>query len=357
MSNKSVFIVWSSQSQRAETMAAELDGQVSFQYEVRLKGHWLKPLRYLVQGWKTWRLLEGEQPGVVLVQAPPIFAPLIVAAWCELRGKTGPSMRRVPYAIDCHTSTFHHRVWRWALPLQRLLSRRAVVSLVTDQAALSTLKSWKANGFLLENPLPALSPAKGTIGSEGEERVAVVSTFDDDEPIAEVFGAARILPQVTFYLTGDPKRAATRLLAQKPVNVILTGFLRGGFYTGLLENVHGIIVLTNAPHAVNCGAYEALTVAKPTIVSDWPELRRCFTPGFIFVKNTPESIAAGVKKMLDEQTVLVTKVIALRSELANRRQPKFEELVALLKSTDNSYPATAPMARMEIEKEKTVKEA
>ncbi len=261
MSFKLVFIVWSNYSQRAENLAAELHGCVSFQYEARLKGRWLLPLRYLAQGWKTWRFLERERPEVVLVQTPPVFAPLVVAAWCKLRGKTGPSMRRIPYAIDCHTSTFHHRLWRWALPLQRLLSRPAAVSLVTDHAALSTLKIWKANGLLLENPLPALSPATGTIGSGGEARVAVISTFDDDEPIAEVFTASRLLPQVTFYLTGDPKRAATGLLAQKPENVNLTGFLRGGSYTGLLQNVHGIAVLTNAPHAVNCGAYEALAVA------------------------------------------------------------------------------------------------
>ena len=89
MSVKSVFIAWYSYSRRAEGLAAELGGQVSFQYEARLKSIWLTPLRYLVQGWKTWRFLEQERPEVVLVQAPPIFAPLIVAAWCELRDKPG----------------------------------------------------------------------------------------------------------------------------------------------------------------------------------------------------------------------------------------------------------------------------
>src|SRR6266567_8726816 len=103
MTAKSVFIVWASHSRRAETMAAELGGQVSFQYANRLKGRLLIPLRYLVQGWKTWRFLEREQPEVVLVQAPPIFAPLVVAAWCQLRGKTGLFGHSTLYAIDCHT--------------------------------------------------------------------------------------------------------------------------------------------------------------------------------------------------------------------------------------------------------------
>jgi len=122
MNVKSVFIVWYGYSRRAETLATELGGQVNFLYETQLKGRWLTPLRYLVQGWKTWRLLEQERPEVVLVQAPPIFAPLIVAIWCELRGKTRLPGHRVPYAIDCHTGTFYSRRWRWALLLLRLLS-------------------------------------------------------------------------------------------------------------------------------------------------------------------------------------------------------------------------------------------
>src|SRR6266849_9974645 len=123
MSVKSIFIVWFGYSRRAETIAADLNGQVSYQYEGRLKGLWLKPLRYLVQGWKTWRLLDQERPEVVLVQAPPIFAPLVVALWCRLRSTHGPFGGRVRYVIDGHTASFHHHHWRWSRPLLRVLSR------------------------------------------------------------------------------------------------------------------------------------------------------------------------------------------------------------------------------------------
>src|SRR5258706_14363552 len=136
MSVKSVFIVWDDHSRRAETLATELDMQVHFFYELRLKGRWLTPLRYLIQGWKTWRLVVRERPEVVLVQSPPIFAPLIVAAWCELRGKTSLSRLRIPYAIDCHTGTFYDIKWRWALYLLRLISKRAAATLVTSDDAL-----------------------------------------------------------------------------------------------------------------------------------------------------------------------------------------------------------------------------
>ena len=332
MGSKSVFIVWASGSQRAKSLAAELEGQISFQYESSLKGGWLAPLRYLVQGWKTWRLLEEERPEFVIVQAPPIVAPLFVAAWCELRGRSTVSGGRfqVPYAIDCHTGTFYSRRWSWALPFLRLLSKRAVVTLVASEGALSTLRSWKAKGILLVDGLPNLGRATGTVGAEGEARVAVISSFDPDEPIAELFAAARLLPQVTFYFSGNAQRVSAKLLQQKPENAILTGFLRDSDYTGLLKNVHGLVILTTDPNTLNCGSYEALVMEKPAVISDWPQMRRYFTRGFIYVHNTAESIAAGVKKMLDERELLTTEVIAMRTELITKRQPEFEEFVALI---------------------------
>ncbi len=330
MSVKSIFIVWYGHSRRAETLAAELSGQVSFQYEVWLTGRWLTPLRYLVQGWKTWHLLERERPEVVLVQSPPIFAPLIVALWCILRGKTGPSGNRVPYAIDCHSANFYGRRWTWALPLLRLLSRRAAVTLVASEEVLNLLERWGARSLFLVDGLPSLSPPTGTTGSVGDSRVAVISSFDPDEPVGEVIAAARLLPQITFYFSGKPKPRVTKLLAQKPENVILTGFLPDSDYAGLLKNVHGLVVLTKEPNILNCGAYEALAVGKPAVLSDWPQMRRCFTHGFIYVTNTPEAIAQGINNMLNEQVMLVPEVIAMRSELVAKRQPGFEEFAALL---------------------------
>src|SRR5579859_5207114 len=191
MNTKSIFIVWYDHSRRAETLAAELGVQVHFLYESRLIRRWLTPLRYIVQGWKTWHLLDRERPLLILVQSPPIFAPLVVALWCKLHGKFQPAGYQMSYAIDCHPSTFFSRRWRWALPLLRILSRRAVVTLSSNMAGQNILQEWKVSGFFIADGIPSLRPPVGTIGSEGEDRVAVIGTFADVEPIAEVFAAAR----------------------------------------------------------------------------------------------------------------------------------------------------------------------
>src|SRR5713226_3348447 len=107
MDRNVVVIVWARHSRRAETLAAELGGKICFQYERRLKGLWLTPLRYIVQAWKTWNFLERERPEFILVQAPPVFAALLVAIWCKLRGEIRAPGHRTAYIVDCHSGSFY----------------------------------------------------------------------------------------------------------------------------------------------------------------------------------------------------------------------------------------------------------
>ncbi|WP_165423884.1 glycosyltransferase [Ktedonosporobacter rubrisoli] len=338
MNGKVVVVAWAKHSRRAETLATELGGRLSLQYERRLKGLWLTPLRYIVQGWKTWHFLEQESPEIIVIQAPPVFAALTIALWCKLRAKV--SNKPAAYVVDCHSGSFYSRWWTWTIPIQRFLSQRALVTLVASEDALDTLKRWRARGIFLVDGLPELSGASGDIGTQGDARIAVISSFDYDEPLYEIFAAARLLPRVAFYLSGDPQRLPPKLLKQKPENAILTGFLPEDLYSGLLQNVHGLMVLTTEPNILNCGAYEALAMAKPVVVSDWPQMRRCFTRGFIYVKNTPEAIATGVKKMLAERETLTHEIILMRSELMMRRQSWFAELIALLEQRRTDGLAT-----------------
>jgi len=327
MSNdKSFYIVWYSHARRAETLSRELNAQLVFIYEAQLKGFWLKSLRYVIQGWKTWRLLERERPAYVIVQSPPVLAPLTVALWCKLRGK-----KRTSYLIDAHPGTFYDRHWRWALPLLRQLARGAIATVLCNEDTQKTLMKWNANYIFLPDGLPDLRSTSGAVGSEGDVRIAVISTFAYDEPIAELFEAARLSPQVTFYLTGNPKRASKELLALKPENIITTGFLSGSLYNGLLHNVDGIMILSTMTNTLCCGAFEALSVAKPTIVSDLPEQRRWFSHGFILVENTSEDIASKVELLLSDRPGFARKSELLREEYSSARQPKLHKLISLLK--------------------------
>jgi hypothetical protein len=331
MEDKIVYIIWYTYARRAETLASELNAKIFFIYEARLINKYLKPLRFLVQAWKTWQLLDRERPAFVIAQSPPIFAPMTVALWCKLRGR-----KRARYIIDCHPGNFYDQNWHWALPLLHRLARGALVSLLCNEDAQNTMIAWNCKHIFLPDGLPTLPAPTGTMGSGGEVRMAVISTFNADEPIDTLFDAARLMPQVTFYVTGNPQRAAKELLADKPSNVILTGFLRGGIYSGLLHNIQGILVLSTLETTLSCGAFEALSLAKPTIVSDLLEMRRWFSSAFVMVKNTPEDMVRGVETVVSEYTLLIDKTENLRVEYLAKRQPKLQALASLLQRDGHS---------------------
>jgi glycosyltransferase involved in cell wall biosynthesis len=330
MENAILYLVWYSHARRAETLSKELQARLVFIYEPRLKGFLLNFFRYLAQWWKTWRLLERERPAFVIVQSPPVFAPLCVAIWCKLRGR-----KRTAYILDCHPGTFYDQSWTWALPLLRWLARGAVTSLLCNEKAGEYMEKWQAGSIFLPDGLPDLSSTSSEIGSEGERRVAVVCSMHNDEPIIELLAAARMVPEVTFYLTGDIKRAdqeTTRHIHARPANVTLTGFLRGSTYNSLLHNVDGVVVLSCLPTTLCCGAFEALSLAKPTILSDMPEQRKWFASGFLMVENTPEEIALAIKTLFSERTTYTHKAEILRENYFLARQPALDKLRALLPS-------------------------
>jgi hypothetical protein len=60
-------------------------------------------------------------------------------------------------------------------------------------------------------------------------------------------------------------------------------------------------------------------------------MRRIFTLGFIYVNNSPEAIAAGIRQMLDEREALTKEAIAMREALIAIREPTLEKFIALLK--------------------------
>jgi glycosyltransferase involved in cell wall biosynthesis len=325
MTTKRMILVWYHFSRRAEQLAGELDADLVLIYEPRFRTRRTIVLAYLIQAVRTWRALDHRKPEMVLVQVPPIFAALTVACWCRVRGG-----RQARFALDCHTGAFYGDRWRWALSLLRRLSRQAAVTTTSDEPSGRIVGGWSARGFYLPDRVPRLSPPSGAIGKDGAARIAVITTFEKTDPIGEILAAARMLPEVTFYMTGDPARAPADVRQQRPENAVLTGYLRGGEYSGLLHNVHGLLILTERPDDVSCGAFEAIAAKKPAILSDWPEMRRTFTRGFIFVPNTAEQIAAGVRDLLQRRDSLVPDMARMQVEFADQRQPQLDRLVALL---------------------------
>jgi glycosyltransferase involved in cell wall biosynthesis len=317
---KATFIAWASNPSRSELLAQHLGATMHQVYGAQ-RGLRHTPARYIAQARQTWQILHREQPDVVLVQNPPIFATLVAAAYARRSGAR--------YIIDSHTGAFVSPKWRWALPLHRALSRDAITTIVTNDQLKSLVNSWGCRAFVLAFT-PGDYPAGERFPLGAGFNVAVINTFSDDEPLHVVFDAARRLPDINFYVTGDARRIDPALLARKPTNCHLTGYLPYEQYIGLLKGVDVITDLTTYDHTLLMGAFEGISLGTPLVISDWPVLRDYFPRGTVHVPNTVDGVYLGIRRAQRDLTALKQDVHVMRDQLQAEWQHKFRELSTLV---------------------------
>jgi glycosyltransferase involved in cell wall biosynthesis len=153
--------------------------------------------------------------------------------------------------------------------------------------------------------------------------VAVVCSFNYDEPLPAIIEAARLVPDVHFCVTGNPKHLAADLKARMPANMRLTGFLSTEAYGALVRGADVVLTLTTRDHTMLRGAYEAIYQGTPVIVSNWQLLRTAFPEGALHVDNTAEQIAAAIRRAQ-------TGTAALRAGAARLRARKSQDFMSTL---------------------------
>jgi len=318
---KTAVIAWTHYNRRSALLAQHLNASMHHVYYNQRTQYWQTPLRYLIQALRTWNILIHERPDVVVVQNPPIFC-VLVAFWYSHR-------YHAHYVIDSHTAAFLSPKWRWSLWLHSWLSRRAITTIITNEYLEHLVQSWGGHAFIL-GFTPAEYPEGTPYPLNGHFNVAVVSTGAEDEPVDVIFQAAQSLPETRFYVTGDAKRLAPDLLAAKPENCLLTGYIPYEQYVGLLRGVDAVIDLTTRDHTLLLGAFEAVSLGTPLIVSDWPILRDYFSEGTVHVPNTADGVYEGVRRAQRDRDVLRREIVRLREHLQAEWDQKFGQLQQLL---------------------------
>ena len=321
------YISWAANCSRSDHTARELGGVSHMVYLGRLGSHPLTvPFKYAGQAWATWRILWRERPQAVFVMVPPVFAAVTVWLYARMHG--------VPVILDAHTAAFMHPRWSSWQWLQRAMSRRAATTIVTNEHLADMVRRGGGRATLV--PDVPVKFADMTVAERPSGFVvAVVCSFNYDEPVQEMFEAARALPDVTFMVTGNPKHLAAEVKRDLPRNVTLTGFIPDAAYAGLLTTADVVMTLTTRDHTMLRAAYEAIYQGTPVIVSDWPLLRSAFDEGAIHVNNTRQAIADAVRRMLREHERYRAGAGALRAR-------KLERWAATLAELRDAAGLTAP---------------
>ena len=150
----------------------------------------------------------------------------------------------------------------------------------------------------------------------GDFHIVFVCTYSVDEPVEAVLEAARRLPEVQFSFTGDPSYAPRGFRDKVPSNVYLTGFIPDADYLALLRGADAILVLTREDHTMQRGGYEAVSLGRPLITSDWPLLREVFSRGTVHVDNSPDSIAEAVRRIKESPEIFKRDMTELKQARA-----------------------------------------
>ncbi len=287
--------------------------------------------RYLFLSVRTLLVLIRERPQIVFAQNPSMILAFFL---CLTK-----ILFKYKLVVDRHSNfkfhTFSNRTlkWRGFHFLSRFTIRHSDLTIVTNEYLCNVVQNWGGNGFVLQDKLPLLELGERiTLG--GGKNIVYICSYSDDEPVEQVVAAAKnIDPDWMVYITGkirhhriDPDSVAL------PANVCLTGFVSEKEYQDLLVSADLLLVLTKQDHTLTCGAYEAVSLAKPLVISNTITLMNYFSSGAIYtdINLNSQSIADSIKEGIYKTDQLMEEIIALKISIDKKWPQKLEALIDLV---------------------------
>lgn len=324
---KDFFIVWNPFQRRAQTLATKFDLETRYyHFKWEERGKLFKALSYLGKFYLTMRDLLRYRPRYVFIQLAP--TPLLYAA-ALYKLLTGNR-----YIADCHNTMLYDAWWiKW--PFAKRLLRSSCITLVHNDDVRAHADRLGIESKILRDPLPvmAVSDDVATVAGiplRNTNYVIIPCGMAADEPVRELFGAARAIPEVLFVMTWFADRLPPDLRLQAPENMRFTGFLPEAEFNALYTNARAALVLTTREGTQPSGAAEAISLGVPLVVSELRTTKRLYGDAPVFVRNEPEAIASGVRMALVNHDSLARAIADLRQGLVEDAASQIEAIKRLM---------------------------
>jgi len=258
---------------------------------------------------KTWYIIHKTSPKVLIVQNPSI---ILTTLSCILR-----KIYCFRLVVDSHNAGIipANKILEKLNLLYRYLQKVPDLTIVTNQELSKLVLSNGGKPFVLPDKIP-FPTSKRKLDLSGEYNVVVISTFDSDEPYEVVFEASKHLEgEVKFYVTGNYKKLPKKLIESVSNLIQFTGYLADKDYWDLLFSANTIIDLTNLDNCLVCGAYEAVAVGTPLILSNTQVTKAYFHKGAIYTSQDVNNIVKAIREALEKENELRKEIRELRVEL------------------------------------------
>ena len=318
---KNIWITWE-KHRRTEQLASALPKVDLFEFTLDAN----RLVRYPYLLFKSTLTLIRERPDLVIVQNPSIILAIFVI--------TVGNLMKFHVVVDSHNEgimPFYSR-YNLLLPIYALIQKWAELTIVTNEELAKVVRKNGGTPFVLPDRMPQLYNPN-FIKLKGDRNVVFTCSFAKDEPFLEVIQAAHLIdPSIYVYITGRYQNAPKGIISKTASNVIFTGYIPDETYINLLNSCDIVIDLTLMQDCLVCGAYEAVALGKPLILSDTQALRNYFYQGAVYTKNHPDAIAFSIKSAIDNRVKLINEVSMLKNELQYDWNRHFEKFISLLKT-------------------------
>ena len=313
--NSSLWLTWETQRRNPELAAAFEAEYCCLDYS----GHHIS-LRYLCSLLSTIRCLLNKRTGVVFAQCPSVILVALVACFKVFRGFV--------FVIDAHNIAFEYL--RSDNVLLRSLSsfafRQADVILVSNLRLSSGREELDDKRIALPDRLPSIdqNALPERFQQLSRPLITLICSFADDEPIEVFLEAIQTLEYGGTLLVSGKKSRAGDLLRYESDKICFTDFLPNLEFESLIQHSDLLVDLTTRDDCLVCGAYEALAVGRPVLLSKTGVQQEVFGKGAIFSENTPDSYREAVSQFLKQPAVHRRAAESFKADFEARWQVSFE---------------------------------
>lgn len=276
---------------------------------------------------KSLRHIISACPRTLIVQNPSIVLTLLAC----LMHRFG----HFRLVVDTHNAGIapENPLLARLKPLYRFFQREADLTVVTNDFLANMVRENGGRPLQLPDILPK-PPVVRRIPLRGEVNIVFICTFGADEPYREVLEMARHLPgPAHLYVTGNFRKAPPQLVRNLPEQVTLTGFVPEADFWNLIASADLVMDLTWRDDCLVCGAYEAVAVGTPLLLSDTRALRTYFHQGAVFTGNDPRSIAENLSSALQRLPELRRQIASLKTHLETAWAEQGEKFRVFVKET------------------------
>lgn len=290
---------------------------------------------------QTLLLLFKERPQVLIVQNPSV----VLSCFALLMR----SVFQFCLIIDAHNAGV---VWYgpcrcFFQPILTILHRYANVTIVTNEPLSKIVKDHGGIPLILPDTIPDFGLVKKVqvFSKGGQFIVTFINTFSIDEPYQAVFEASKCLPSnILIYVTGSVEKVGGISQFNCEENVVFKGYIPDDEYLDLLNGSHCIVDLTTRDDCLVCGAYEALALGIPMVLSDSMVTRQLFNKGVAYTKADAASIVEAILDVMENHSIYQDQLLVLRDEFQAEWDLSSKKLLRLLEMSGKSAANETPEA-------------